>query len=210
MSKKRALVLIQGINTKSKYMKPKTKHVDLFLDQYDAVEYVNTEEIFDRGWFSKLFDKLDFIPYFVSDRRKKDVCRAVNAKVAELQILNYEVDILAHSLGCVIAMQSGRKSIPIQVNNFIALQSPVHNKVYGWFVRDKIREHSKYLHINNLYHTYNKKDKLVAHKKIKLKKYVKSLDAVIGKSAQLNVGDGHSWEKALIGLLNHRKDGENA
>jgi hypothetical protein len=197
---KRALVVIQGINNKQKYMMPTTDKVKAFYAGYDAIEYTQTEKIFDKGWFAAMFDTFDFIPYFTSEEKRKLVCRHVNEQIATLMQLGYEVDVLAHSLGCVIGLQSGRKNIPIRVENFYALQSPMHNKIYGDYVADQIIKYSNDLIIGKLHTTYNKKDWRVASQPLKMNFLYKLLE-FIRNIKQIIAGKGHDWELALVELL---------
>lgn len=201
MSKK-ALVLIQGINKTKRYMRTKNPIIKEFYQSYDAIEYMDTEQIFDKGLFSFFFDKWDFVPYFLSSKKRKAVCRLVNEKISSLQLLGYRVDVVAHSLGAVIAMQSGRLKTPISVDRMILLQSPMHNNVYGGYVRKQIRKYSEGLEANYLVSTYNKKDRFVASKPVKkFRKFIKSLKSTFNKFTQLISGKGHDWDKALAELI---------
>ena len=199
---KRALVIIQGINKEKRYMRTKNPVIKDFYKSYDAIEYSDTELVFDRGWFSIFFDKWDFIPYFLNGKKRQAVCRLVNEKVAALQLLGYRVDIVAHSLGAVIAMQCGRKKSPLSINRMILLQSPMHNNIYGGYVRKKIKKYSDGLEVNYMLSTYNKKDKFVASKPVKkFKKFMESLKSIYNKFTQLVAGNGHDWERVLEELI---------
>lgn len=198
---KKALVIVQGINNKREYMKPKSKVVKEFFSRYDEVDYMYTEDIFDGSLTSKFIDKADFIPYFFSNKRRQMVCRLVNEKIKTLEHLGYEVDVVAHSLGSVIALQSGRKVMPIMVNKMITLQSPIHNWIYGWFVRGRVRKYSDGLTIRHYITTWNKKDRLVAGGDLNIKRFVKGLKSTILSFFQFEVGKGHDWEVALKDLI---------
>jgi hypothetical protein len=175
--------------------------INNFFNEYDAVEYVYTEDIFDKSWFSKLFDKLDFIPYFLNESKRQKVCRLVNEKIASFAVLGYEVDILSHSLGSIIAMQSGRKTFPIKVNNMICLQPPTNSKIYGGYVRSQVLKYSSDITINNLILTWNTKDTAVANTAIDIKKMAKSFKGVINTVKQYKLGKGHDWELVLKQLI---------
>lgn len=199
--KKRACVIVQGISEKRRYMKTSSKVVNGYIDKYDKDEYIDTESIFDRGWFSKLFDKWDFIPYFLNGARRKAVCRIVNKTIVDLHNDGYEVDVIAHSLGCVIALQSGRKKFKVNINNLICLQPPTNNKVYGWYVRRKVKQFSDYIKVNNLRITWNPGDEKVASKELDTKKFRKGFKGVIKDIKQFKVGNGHNWLAPLKALI---------
>lgn len=202
MNKKpKALVVIQGISNIREYMKPNVKEVKEFFASYNVREYMYTEDIFDGTITSKFVDRADFIPYFFNGEKRKQVCRLVNEKIATLMMLGYEVDVLAHSLGAVIALQAGRKYTPILVNKMITLQSPIHNWIYGWFVRMKVRRFSGGLTVKHFITTWNKKDKLVAGGDLNISRFVKSLKSVIEEFFQYMAGRGHDWEFALKDLI---------
>jgi hypothetical protein len=204
MSRKKALLIVQGINSNREYMKPTVPIISAFMDRYAVKEYAYTEDILDGTLTSKFADKADFIPYFLNHKKRLQVCRLVNEKIASLNLLGYDVDVLAHSLGGVIALQSGRRKLPIYVNRMICLQSPIHNKIYGWFVRGRLARYSGGLTIKNLVTTYNKNDFWVAHKGLSaegLKKFIKSMSNIIVNYSSHDAGDGHDWQKALKDLI---------
>jgi hypothetical protein len=176
---KRALLIVQGINTKRNYMTTKSPIINGFFDSYDSVEYVYTEDIFDETWFSRLFDKLDFVPYFVNKKKRLEVCRLVNEKIGSFALLGYEVDVLAHSLGCIIAMQSGRSKFPVSVTNMICLQPPTNSKLYGGYVRSQVLKYSANINIHNLIITWNTKDTAVANVAINIKDMAKKFKGYI-------------------------------
>jgi len=196
-----ALIIIQGINDKREYMKPTLQVTKKFFARYNAKEYMYTEDIFDSTITSKFVDRADFIPYFFNGKKRKQVCKLVNEKIATLMALGYEVDVLAHSLGSVIALQSGRKSIPILVNKMITLQSPIHNWIYGWFVRMKVRKFSGGLTVKHFITTWNKKDRLVAGGDLNMNKFIKSLKSTIMSFFQYEAGNGHDWQIVLKDLI---------
>tara|TARA_R110000868_G_scaffold129841_5_gene339047 strand:- start:1359 stop:1976 length:618 start_codon:yes stop_codon:yes gene_type:complete len=198
---KKALIIVQGINTQREYMKPTLKLVKKFFNRYDAIEYTHTEDIFDGTITAKFVDQADFIPYFFRGKKRKEVCKLVNEKIATLSALGFEVDVLAHSLGCIIALQSGRKLIPLNVNRMITLQSPIHNWVYGWYVRMKVRKHSGGLTVTNFITTWNPNDKLVAGGDLNIDRFIKSLKTIILSWLQQKVGKGHDWQLALVDLI---------
>lgn len=197
MNNKKALLIIQGINKNPKYIQltgPLKSYID---EKYDTVEYSDTEKIFDKGWFSKISDKLDFIPYFLSKKRRLAICRHVNEKINTLNLLGYDVDVLAHSLGCVIGLQSGREYFPVKVNKFIALCSPTHSFFYGGFVRSRVNKYSSNITIENIIFTYNKKDFSVANTKINLDNFFKNFKGLVKNYNQYRLGSGHGWELPL-------------
>lgn len=201
MSKKKALLIVQGINTKRNYMTTKSPIINEFFNTYDSVEYVYTEDIFDKTWFSKLFDKFDFIPYFLNKKKRLEVCRLVNEKIGSFIILGYDVDVLAHSLGCVIAMQSGREKFPISVGNMICLQPPTNSKLYGGYVRSQVLKYSADIDIKNLVITWNTKDTAVANVAINIKEMSKKFKGFIKTVKQYKLGKGHDWELVLKQLI---------
>lgn len=200
-TKKKALLIIQGISTTREYMKLDTPIIAAYAAKYDSIEYMYTEDIFDKGWFSKMFDKLDFIPYFLNKKKRLEVCRLVNDKVASFEVLGYQVDILAHSLGCIIAMQCGRQKIPVNVNKLVALQSPTNSKIYGWYVRGQVLKYSDSIKINKLIVTWNKDDKAVANTEIDLHKMVKKFKGVVKTAFQYELGKGHDWKRPFKSLI---------
>lgn len=201
MTKKKAIVIIQGINTEREYMNPTLPIIKSFFEGYVVKEYMHTEDIFDGTITSKFVDRADFIPYFFNKKKRLEVCKLVNEKIATLTALGYEVDVLAHSLGCIIALQSGRKSIPLLVNRMITLQSPIHNWIYGWFVRTKVRKHSGGLTVKNFITTWNRKDRLVAGGDLNIDRFIKSLSTNIAHWLQVKAGKGHDWQVALSDLI---------
>ena len=201
--RKKALLVVQGINTDREYIKPKGAVIEQFFKKYDDVEYVYTEDVFDKSWFSKLFDKFDFIPYFLSEKRRIEVCRAVNEKIKTFELLGYDIDVLAHSLGCVIALQSGRKDFPITIGTLIALQPPTNNKVYGWYVRSQVIKYSADITINKLLVTWNEEDTVAADSYINLKEMMYMFKGVVRLATQYRAGVGHDWRLALKQLITY-------
>ena len=61
----------------------------------------------------------------------------------------------------------------------ITLQSPIHNWVYGWYVRMKVRKHSGGLTVTNFITTWNPNDKLVAGGDLNIDRFIKSLKTII-------------------------------
>jgi hypothetical protein len=201
MFKKSALVIVQGINSDREYMIPTSKLVKEFFKGYDTVEYAYTEDEFDKGWFNKISDRFDFIPYFLSKSRRKKVCRVVNEKIASLDLLGYNVDVVAHSLGSIITLQSGRSKFPVKIRNLLMLQSPIHNNLYGWYVRSQVIKYSTNILITNIISTFNKEDRFVASKPINIDSFLKNFKGYISKFVQTNKGSGHDWQKALVDIL---------
>ena len=199
---KRACVIIQGISKVKKYMRTDSEVIKDFYKFYDKKIYIDTESVLDRGLFSKIFDKLDFVPYFMNKKKRRAVCRLVNEEITRLKLDGYSVDIVGHSLGAVIAMQCGRLISPLAINRMILLQSPMHHSVYGGWIRKQIRKFSAGIEVGYVISTYNREDKWVANKIIKgFRNFIKSLDAKYSKFTQLTAGKGHDWDKALEELI---------
>lgn len=107
MSKK-ALVLVQGISNKV-YIQQDVESVKSAFKNYDKIKVAPTEGIFDKSIVSKLSDRFgDVVQYFKSHKQRKDACAKVRRTIESLQEEGYEVDVLAHSLGTLMTLTSGR------------------------------------------------------------------------------------------------------
>lgn len=161
--KNKVLILVQGINS-GIYLKEAVKNSNLDLSVYDKVIQVKTEKLLDMSWVSKLpfiGDKHgDYVQYFLSKSRRKKLSRLVRQLITVLRIKYDVVDVIAHSLGSVIALTS-----KTSVNNFYSLGSPLSfkNSWLGAFVRYHTKKYLKLDVTNNFYYAYSPKDIVCSH-----------------------------------------------
>jgi hypothetical protein len=130
---KKALILIQGISSGNGYLRVRYNDAKL-QTQYDTVKNINTEQFFEMksNWLlnslGRLGDSLnDVWVYYRNTQARKLICKEVRNHIKELQDAGYTVDILAHSLGTVIALCSGPNKLKnlINVNRLILMGSPL-------------------------------------------------------------------------------------
>lgn len=204
MRTKKCLIVVPGVQSpdhKNKKDKPinymRLEENSVFLEDYDKVIYFDTELTFDKSLTAKIADKLDFIPYFLNKKMRKEVCTRLNNTITQARTRYDSVDILAHSLGTIISLECGKKKSPVNIDNMVCLQSPISNFFYGWYVSNHVKKYKYNLNVGMALFTYNKKDWRVANTKKNLN-YLKDEIKTIG---QINAGSGHNWKKALYDLI---------
>ncbi|MCH2079643.1 hypothetical protein [Prochlorococcus sp. ALOHA_ZT_50] len=204
--KKKALVLVQGISNKNNYIEDSLLESDFLLDDYDKWVTAKTEKALD-GLFEKFtFGVTSFIGivdtfgdpfrYLFSKKHRKAACRAVNSEVKKLTAQGYEVDILAHSLGTIIALTSGTAKSAINVNTFYSFGSPLGSTIFPWLFRRHVQKYIYGINIKTLYYCWNSKD--FVSKKPLNQRFVNSLFLHVGKFLDFHISSGHS----LLSYLN--------
>jgi hypothetical protein len=162
----KALVIIQGINDKPKYM---LEDLSGILVKYDYVYYAQTER-----YFEVVKDNLPvylrWLPLHIKDYaadiwgylNNRYVAGMINAEITN-EILSlitqgYEVDVIGHSLGTLITLCLGSNDRSIELNTFYCLNSPIgigaktlrlYIKSYLFFRRRCV----KFANIFNIYGT---------------------------------------------------------
>ena len=167
------------------------------LFKYDQIIHFETERTFDKSLTAKFADNLDFIPYFLNKKLRKEVCTRLNDLIKMSSFKYGEIDILSHSLGSIVALECGKKDSSIKVNSINCLQSPLHNRWYGWFIKNHVKKFCYGLSATAISFTYNKKDWRVAN----VRKNLDYLDEVSDNVNQYDCGKGHSWTHALLDLV---------
>ena len=203
--KKKALVLVQGISNKDNYIKDALLTSDFNLDSYDEWVTAKTEKALD-GLFEKvtfgltsfigIVDRFgDPIRYLFSEKHRKAACRAVNKEVKKLIDSGYEVDILAHSLGTIIALTSGTTKNMIQINNFYSFGSPLGSAFFSGLFRRHVQKYIYGINIKNMHYCWNRKD-IISKKPLK-QRFVNSLFLYVANFKNYKIGDGHSLSNYL-------------
>jgi len=162
----KALVIIQGINDKPKYM---LEDLSSILVKYDYVYYAQTERYFEVVK-ENLPIYLKWLPIHIKDYaadiwgylNNRYVSGMINAEITNeilsLVTQGYEVDITGHSLGTLITLCLGSKDRSIELNTFYCLNSPIgigvktlrlYIKSYLFFRRRCV----KFANIFNIYGT---------------------------------------------------------
>lgn len=142
-----------------------------FTEGYDIVEYAETEEVFDvvkdnlPFYFKWLPATLkdyfaDLWGYFTNRYIKSLIDTRITNTVLRLQMAGYEVDILAHSLGTVIAMCLGTKDRPLKVENFYSLNSPIgiSLRTARLWVKAKLFIKARHIKFKKSYNVYGEDD----------------------------------------------------
>lgn len=162
----KALVIIQGINDKPKYM---LEDLSSILVKYDYVYYAQTEKYFEVVK-DNLPVYLKWLPLHIKDYaadiwgylNNRYVAGMINAEITN-EILNlvtqgYEVDVIGHSLGTLITLCLGTADRCVKLNTFYCLNSPIgigaktlrlYIKSYLFFRRRCV----KFANIYNIYGT---------------------------------------------------------
>lgn len=162
----KALLTIQGINSSQGYLFENAKVLNQFYDRIDQAgvdNYFNKNEGVIFKLLGKFGAKLDDVwDFYISNEERKNVCRATRDKILKLQQEGYEVDILAHSLGTVIAICCGPNEAtnPIQVNKVILMQSPlgIANLLARMKTNSHAERYSKNFICNELIYTWSSND----------------------------------------------------
>lgn len=168
---RRAVVLIQGINDNSGYLLPAVKESNFTLDQYDKKVYINSEKYFDKvkkslpfylAWIpSKQKDYLaDLWGFFVRKDTRKQINKEVIASIRALEVDGYEIDIIGHSLGTLIALTCGNKKNNIFINNYYCLNTPlgIESPIARFVVQRTVKKYNKHFKCKNLYNLYGTGD----------------------------------------------------
>lgn len=107
------LLVIQGISESKNYLLEHAKDSGLF-NQYNKIINIKTEDILDDSiytiipWFGDRFG--DIIQYYEDTSKRIQLSRQVRKQIINNQEKGVVVDILAHSLGTVMALTSGPMS----------------------------------------------------------------------------------------------------
>ncbi|MBT6843190.1 MAG: hypothetical protein HOA17_05265 [Candidatus Melainabacteria bacterium] len=160
----RAAVLVQGVNS-ANYIKEALLEGGLDLHDYDKILEPDTEEIFDRHIFSKLgfWDWAgDVIQFYNNLSRRQAACRLVRESILELQAQGYDVDIIAHSLGCQIALCCApqNKESMLIVNKVVFMGSPMGIIFIpmAWRILSHAKRYSKNFKTRSLDYLWSKND----------------------------------------------------
>ena len=142
-----------------------------FTEDYDLVEYAETEEVFDVvkdnlpfyfKWLpSNIKDYFaDLWGYFTNRYVANIINTRIENTILRLQAAGYQVDILAHSLGTVISMCLGSKDRPLKVNNFYSLNSPIgiSLRTARLWVKTKLFINARHIRFKKAYNVYGEDD----------------------------------------------------
>lgn len=164
----RALILIQGINKKGNYLLDGIGHI---ASHYDKIFYAKTERTFDvikdslpfyLQWIPDKYKELlaDLIGFFKNKYTRKSINFHISDKIDEFKALGYEVDILSHSLGTLIALALGSKKKKVTVNTLFMLNSPlgIDSKILRLYVKANMLRFSKYFYCRDLQNVWSDND----------------------------------------------------
>lgn len=207
----RALVVIQGINSKQGYLYNDVLTDTRLTKYYDKIIDIPTEKYFDlhKPWPLRLIGKWgdslsDIWEFYTRNDSRIGVCRESREQIQKLQGLGYEVDILAHSLGTVIALCCGPNSPgnPVLVNRVVLLESPlgIGNLIARMKTCSHTERYSKNFTAKELYYTWSEEDFVS-------QKFTGRINDIliyksIGRPAIFHTGLGHSSSDNLDYFLN--------
>lgn len=171
MSKK-ALLIVDGIRSKPG-IRQDIKNSKFPTKGYDKIIRAKTEEIFDttvpwyirwipfvNNWYDQFIS--DIWALFRNKTARMAVCREVRSQIRILQAEGYEVDVLAYSLGTLIALTcaSQANSEKTQVNHLSLYNSPLGFAVpfLGGKCRKFVRKYGKNFLANKIECVYGEKD----------------------------------------------------
>ncbi len=197
----KALVIVQGINNKQGYLRETIAQFPQFKEYYQRIIDIETDKYFDKhmSFLFKPFRSIgrtlaDVWEFYKNNAARMEVCRETRSQIQNLQALGYEVDIIAHSLGTVIALCCGPNSPvnPIKVNRTILMQSPlgIANLIARMKTNSHTERYSKNFTTKELYYTWSEEDY------VSKKFTARVLDILISKAEAspviLATGYGHS------------------
>lgn len=164
----KALILIQGINKKSNYL---LDGIDPVASGYDKIFYAKTERLFDvvkdslpfyLMWIPDKYKELlaDLLGFFKNKYIRRAIDYEIIDKIHEFKSNGYEVDILSHSLGTLIALALGNKDNKVSINNLYFLNSPlgIDLKSLRLYVKFKMSKFSKHFRCNKVYNVWSDDD----------------------------------------------------
>ncbi|MDD9897848.1 MAG: hypothetical protein OXU45_02495 [Candidatus Melainabacteria bacterium] len=198
MSSNRAAVLVQGVNSKP-YIKEALIEGGLDLSIYEQIREPDTEAIFDQHSFASLgfWDWCgDVFQFYNNIKRRKAACRLVRKAVQELQGQGYEVDIIAHSLGCQIALTCApqKEGRELKVKKTIFMGSPMGIIFIpmAWRVRSHAKKYSRNFVTEELEYLWSKNDLMCRSFGSKI---IKVLDLVTKSPDDIKSESDHSVQK---------------
>ena len=199
----KALIIIQGINDKPRYM---LEDLASIAAKYECVYYAQSEKYFEVVK-ENLPIYLKWLPPHVKDYaadiwgylNNRYVAGMINAEITN-EILNlttqgYKVDVVAHSLGTLITLCLGTEDRNIELNTFYCLNSPIgiglktlrlYIKSYLWFRRKCV----SFVNIFNIYGTEDFVSKEMANADKLLAKRAENVVSIAHKG-------GHSHADSL-------------
>ncbi len=164
----RALVIVQGINNKPKYM---LEGLSELVASYDYVYYAQTEKYFEVVK-DNLPIYLKWLPLHIKDYasdiwgylNNRYVSGMINTEITN-EILNlstqgYKIDIIGHSLGTIITLCLGTSDRCITLNNFYCLNSPIGIavKTLRLYLKTYLFFRKKCVRFNNIFNVYGTED----------------------------------------------------
>lgn len=204
----KALIIIQGVNSKPHYL---LEGLDPFIEALGYlptnVHYSCTECVFDKQvnklplyfkWLPlEVKDYLsDLWGYFLNSRVKSEINTGLTNTVLRYSRAGYEVDILAHSLGTVIALCLGSNDRKLDLNTFYCLNSPLGlNSVVGrLWVKLKILLSGRNIKFKEICSVYGEKDFISS-------KMDNSILGIFSSNVmQVKHSGGHSHKESLSNL----------
>jgi hypothetical protein len=162
---KKALVLVQGINH-GIYLKDALLEAGFQQEDYDHIVEVPTEEIFDADIKkdANLWDLIgDAFQFYLYKNKRKQVCKLTRKYIQELYQQGYQIDALAHSLGCQILICCGSQKDDeaiIEINKTTLLASPLGFglSILRSFIINHAMVFSKNFHSQELNYYWSRKD----------------------------------------------------
>ena len=169
---KRALVIVDGIRT-NPGIRQDIKNSKFPTLRYEKIIRAKTEEVFDttipwyirwvpfvNNWYDQYLS--DVLALFKNKTARMAACREVRSTIKILQAEGYEVDVLAYSLGTLIALTCASQSDDekTRIGTLSLFNSPLGFAVpyLGFRCRSFVRKYGKNLSAENLKCVYGAKD----------------------------------------------------
>jgi hypothetical protein len=162
----KALIVVQGVNHIQGYLYEDAQRLSSYYDKIvdvDIGQHFKHKKGFVFKVLGKFGDKLnDVWDFYISTEERKAVCREVRKTIRDLQAQNYDVSVLAHSLGTVITLCSGPNSAanPVHIDKLIMMQSPlgIASLVARMYTNQHTEKYSNNFTVNELHYTWSKWD----------------------------------------------------
>lgn len=137
------------------------------ISNYYAIEEIDCEQFFDSKaltFFEKLFlfaiparlwDRIgDYYKALRDTERLEKISACITQKIKEVQELGYQVDVIGHSLGSLLALGAD-----VDIENLYFLGSPLTSE--NWLIRSTANKHASIhalLNANKIYYSWSPKD----------------------------------------------------
>jgi hypothetical protein len=175
VKKNKSLIVVQGINDKV-YLMEAIKRSTFNTDAYKEVVEVATERVLDdhmNKFFKWLpfYDRVSDIKYLFSKSLRIDCTHEIYKTVGEMRGLGRDVDVIAHSLGTLMILNS-----PVEVNNVYLIGSPLSMAGISRLVRWKTK--NTYMTCTRLFYVYSPLDPICHFYTPEVKEFLKSYNVI--------------------------------